>query len=380
MAHITVRGYQTKKGLKWTATEAVWCKSKNGSVEKTIESIALEALGFSQNMTPSEARAHAKKLNALNAAERKKQSSKIKAGERLADLITIENSIIPDDMSRAFIHHIEENWYGGKYNLRKQILHWNLVQKILTDLAIQPHEYLKRQKEFYKYFQKNKYSKSYVEKLLKVINQWGEFYSEKSKTYFKKIPNPKGIMLEAIVDASDADGQGATPLTPVILMRMQNNLPKGQWEYLKATLWLGLRPSELDLILADATKYKVKSQGEINILSVYQAKLTGVSREKRWKSIPLFHPEMQAALEDIKGNRLSKPLVKTIKKSAPKIEGLGLYSGRKGFTDLMLSLGQTLENIAQWLGHASIERTWKHYKNKEVIDFVPVNISKLSNN
>lgn len=160
MAHIMIRKYQTKQGLKWTATEAVWDNSRNGSVEKKIEPIALEALGFSNNMTPDQARAHAKKLNSLNAIERKEQASKVKAGERLTDLITIENSIIPDDMSRAFIKHIEDNWYGGEYNLRKQILHWNTVQEILTALKIQPHEYFKRQRDFYKYFQKEGYGKS----------------------------------------------------------------------------------------------------------------------------------------------------------------------------------------------------------------------------
>lgn len=58
--------------------------------------------------------------------------------------------------------------------------------------------------DFYKYFQKNSYGKSYVEKFLKIVNQLGESYSEESKTYFKKAPNPKGIALESIADASDA--------------------------------------------------------------------------------------------------------------------------------------------------------------------------------
>ncbi len=372
MAHITVRKYQTKQGLKWTATEATFDNSLGYSVEKKIEALALEALGFSNNMTPEQAKAHAKKLNKLSTLERKTQASKVKAGERLTDLITIENSIIPADMSRAFIKHVEDNWYGGEYNLRKQILHWNTVQEILTALRIQPHEYFKRQKDFYKYFQKEGYGKSYVEKLLKVINQWGEFYSEESKTYFKKVPNPKGIVLEAIIDASDADGKGATPLTPQILMKLKDRLPQGQWEYLRATLWLGLRPSELDLMLEDSSKYRIKTQDETQVLSIYQAKLTGVSKEKRWKHIPLIHTEQQAALMDILEERTRKPLVKTIQKACPKPAGLGLYSGRKGFTDLMLSLGQTLENIAAWLGHASIERTWKHYKDKEIVVFTEI--------
>lgn len=368
-----IRKYQTQKGLKWTATEATWDNERQGSIEKKIEPMALEALGFSLNMTPDQAKAHAKKLNALAAIERKDQSSKIKAAERLTDLITVENSIIPSDLSKAFISHIEENWYGGRYNLRKQILHWNTVQKILTKLKVQPHDYFKRQKDFYKYFQNEGYGKSSVEKLLKVINQWGEFYADQSRTYFKRIPNPKGIALEAINDASDADGKGATPLTTQMLMKMSGGkMPSGQFEYMRATLWLGLRPSELDLLISDSSKYKVTMQGKTKVLAVYQSKLTGVAKSKRWKYIPLFHKEMKASLEDLQNSRLSKPLVKTIKKALPKVEGVGLYSGRKGFTDLMLSLGQNLEDIASWLGHSSIERTWKHYKAKDVVNFVPI--------
>lgn len=81
---------------------------------------------------------------------------------------------------------------------------------------------------------------------------------------------------------------------------------------------------------------------------------------------------MEASLEDLENENMAKPLVKTIQKACPKPAGLGVYSGRKGFTDLMLSFDQTLENIAAWMGHASIERTWKHYKNKDIVNFVPL--------
>ncbi|MGZ3769537.1 MAG: hypothetical protein ACXVCR_07395 [Bdellovibrio sp.] len=377
MAHITVRPYQSKTGLKWTATEAVWDESEKKYKEKKIEPIALTALGFSDFMTPTEAKAHAKKLNAMNTVNRKAQASKVKAAERLTDLITIENSIIPTEMSEAFVAYLEENWYGGEYNLRKQIQHWNLVQKMLTDLRLQPHEYFKKQKDFYKYFQKNGFSKSYVEKLLKVVNAWGEFYSEQSKTYFKKVPNPKGVILEAIRDASDADGAGADPLTMPTLARMKSHMPEGQWEYVRATLWLGLRPSELDAIIENPANLKVKMHGNTPVASIYQAKLISIPKEKRWKQIPLFHPEMKNALKDIQNEIVRKPLVKTLKKAAPNLPGIGLYSGRKGFTDLMLSLNQTLENIALWMGHASIERTWKSYKAKDVINFNEVKTPKV---
>lgn len=377
MSHITVRKYQTTKGLKWVATEATFDNSKGYSVEKKIDELALQSLGFSSHMTPDQARAHAKKLNKLNEIKRKEQASQIKAAERLTDLGVVENSIIPDEMSRAFVEYMEENWYGGLYNLRKQIFHWNKVQKILTALKVQPHEYFKEQKKFYKYFQMNGISKSYMEKLLKVINLWGDYYSEQSRTYFKRLPGPKGVVLEAIVDASEATGEGAHPLDQKLLSKMNLKLPPGQWEYMHATLWLGLRPTELDDILENKSHMKVSHSEGVEVLSIYQTKLTSVPKPKRWKHIPIFHPEMERAVEFIQNGVIRKPLVKTLKKAAPGYDEIGLYSGRKGFTDLMLSLDQKLEDISMWLGHLSIERTWKNYKDKKKINFQEVKIKAV---
>ncbi|WP_373997930.1 hypothetical protein [Bdellovibrio bacteriovorus] len=255
--------------------------------------------------------------------------------------------------------------------MRKQVQHWNYVQEILTDLKIQPHEYFSKRKSFCKYFQKECTSKSYVEKLLKIVKLWGEFYSEQARTYFKRLPNPKGIALEAIVEASAADSEEATPFIQQLLMKMPGQMLLGQWEYMRATLWLGLRPSDLDLIIEDSSKHK-SVQGEVTIFSVYQPKLTSVPKEKGWKHMPLFHAEMMAALNDLESGNLVKPLVKTIRSAASKVEGLGLYSGRKRFTDLMPGLGQSLENIFMWLGHSSIERTGKHHKDKHLVKFNPM--------
>jgi hypothetical protein len=35
----------------------------------------------------------------------------------------------------------------------------------------------------------------------------------------------------------------------------------------------------------------------------------------------------------------------------------------------MLDKGQTLENISLWCGHKSVETSWKHYKDRNRIDF-----------
>lgn len=370
MAHIIVRPRQTKSGLKWTATQAEWDDSKGYSVEKALTPTVLADLGFSDNMTPAQARAHAKKLNALDKVKRKEQREKVRASERLYDLSIVEGSLIPEELSSLFVSYMQENWFGGSYNLRKQVFHWKKAQKILTRVNLQPHEYFKRKNELYNEFKRLKCSKSYVEKLLRVVNMWGEFYAEQTKTFFKKVPNPCGIVLENIKNASKASGKGADPMTPEILTGMRGKLPPGQWEYLRACLWFGLRPSELDDIMADRKQYmQTYIQDGTRIVGVYQSKLVSVSKEQRWKYIPVLHPEQQQALLDINKGNLSKPLVKTVRKASTSPGNLGLYSGRKGFTDLMLSLEQDLEDISQWMGHASIDRTWKHYKNKRRVHF-----------
>lgn len=376
MAYLQVRRRKTKRGEKWLVCQAQWDSASQSFKERTLTPTVLHDLGFSSGMSSDQAIAHAKKLNSLNASERKLQKQKVSASENLHRLALVKNSMIPDDLQAGFHQHLKLNWYGNDYNLKKRYQHWTLIQKMLTDLKLQPHEFSKRQREIYKWFEGQKFSKSYVQKLIKVLNIWGEFYSDKTQTFFKKVPLPKGNALEALVKASSANGEGASPLTVESLKQLERVLPQGQFEFMRATLWLGLRPSELELILADKSKMKVEMQGRVPVLSVYQPKLSGVPENKRWKYIPCFHKQMVLALKDIENDVPKKPLVKTLRKALPKFPDVGLYSGRKGFTDLMLSLGQTLENIASWLGHASIERTWKHYKNKKSVEFNEIDESK----
>ena len=70
-----------------------------------------------------------------------------------------------------------------------------------------------------------------------------------------------------------------------------------------------------------------------------------------------------------------RPHPKTVRKHLEA--NITLYGGRKGFTDLMLARGQKLEDISLWLGHRNITTTWKHYKDKEQINFVKTRLTVL---
>jgi hypothetical protein len=119
MAYLEVKRYQTKSGLKWSVKQVEYVPGEGGDKKKSksLTDTALADLGFSKARTPAEARAHAKKLNALSQIKRKEQRQKVSASENLQDLTVIKNSIVPEEMSELFINHIQEEWYGGKYNL-----------------------------------------------------------------------------------------------------------------------------------------------------------------------------------------------------------------------------------------------------------------------
>jgi hypothetical protein len=130
------------------------------------------------------------------------------------------------------------------------------------------------------------------------------------------------------------------------------------------TVWLGLRPKEVEN-LRDENLWRIETliTGR-KILWVFQTKVIALPPEDRWKPIPLLFDEQEFALRIIEGRNFKRPLSKTMKRYFGS--GIDLYGGRKGFVDLMLSRGQTLENISIWMGHSTVARTWRSYKNKKL--------------
>lgn len=373
MAHLEVKFNKTKKGLKWSVYNRFWNTDLKKHQVKKITPTVFKDLGFNQKMTLNQARDHAKKINSVNSLKRKEQQKKVKASENLHHLISITNDLFPALLTEQFIEHVTENWWGGDYNLKKTIQHFAKVQSIITELHLLPSEYFKKKNAFYKYFANNQISVSYMEKLIKVINQWGEFYSESTLSYFKKLPYPKGLVLEKIRANSKVDGKGAYPLSVKILQKL-TSLPKKQYEYIHATFYFGLRPSELDTMLKDPTSWKVTVQDGTKVLHVRQNKLQSVDAKNQWKLIPIILEEQNLALKNIQNKNMKKPLAKTMKTRVPEHPSIGLYSGRKGFTNLMLDKNQKLENISMWMGHKSLDRTYRTYTNKHKVTFTPLKV------
>jgi len=363
--------YIAKSGKNnWRVIEEVWSKGKRA--QKSVPKMAHAELGFRADMTMNEARARVEQLNKQQGIIRKKAAA---TARRIQNDKVIESAYLPPALVAEFLKHIRANHFGADSYQTKLTFHWNFVQKLIASLQIDAPEFADNRRHIYRYFSNRHTSPDYLRKLLRMLNLWGSFVCKKQGRHYEPVSTPRGHEKQKINESySDSESfrGGSIPLTPLMLDKMKDkfqDLP-GQYEWLYVAVWLGLRPTEIDSLRQKGT-FKKEFVGDTPILWVYQSKLTSVEKSKRWKPVPLICEHQLLALKMIESKELKRPVYKTLKKisNEPK---LSLYGGRKGFTDLMLNLGQRLEDISVWLGHTSIEMTWKHYKNKNIVHFLPV--------
>jgi hypothetical protein len=205
-----------------------------------------------------------------------------------------------------------------------------------------------------------------MKKILLITNLWGNFLSRRLGQSFMRIPLPRGAekarLLDAYFEKCGRALRQSEPLTPKKLSNAKSHLKNEQYNWLYLSVWLGLRPQEVDQLKDERLVRLQRDMSGTPILWVYQSKLASVPPRYRWKLIPLVFKEQEKALKIIRSKLFQRPLIKTVK----RLFGAHttLYGERKGFTDLMLSLKQDFIHISQWMGHSSIERTWKNYKSR----------------
>lgn len=346
----------------WRIIEQVYVSGK-GRIRKAVPVKAYASLGIDHNWSIERARERIKQMNSINILETRKR---INGARRLLADAKIESTYLPPTETSAFESQLNEI-SSSKAHEKKLIIQWRFIQRLIASLSIDPADFYDNRLRIYKYFQEKQISISYCEKLIYVLNLWGKFVCRARKLYYEPVETPTGVTAQRI-KAANRKGKtyrGASdPLTPLLLskIRMPNRL---QFNWLFVSVWFGLRPEEIN-----AAKWRVEHQDGVDVLWVYQSKLTSIDEAQRWKPIPAIYPEQGAALEMIQEGALEQPLNKVLKAAANG--KVTCYGGRKGFTDLMLSLGQKLEDISVWLGHRSIERTWKSYKNKQRVSFTKV--------
>lgn len=361
---------RTNKSTTWRIVETYYENGKRKHRQVLKE--AYQALGVNPEWTIEEARRRVRELNQSNFIKKKEIAA---AARRVKENKIVESAYIPKEYAEEFVEELKLEASNG--NEQKLIYQWNFVQTMIAHLKIEPKDYALEARRFYKYFQKtkdgNSISPSYSQKVLRILNLWGKFVSRKQRTYYEYIPNPKGVeaqrIKQAYVNGSNYQGP-SDALTPEKLNEIRSKLPnekQGNWCHV--TVWLGTRPEETDGFIDKPESFRIEydKQLKVNVLWVYQSKLVAIEEEKRWKPIPIIYKEQKLALEYIRTGALESPLNKTIRNLTK--DQVTRYGGRKGFTDLMLGLGEDLDNISIWLGHQNINRTWKDYKDKQKVKF-----------
>lgn len=352
--------YVHKGRNHWYVIEEIWEEGKKKHL--TVPKIAYTTLGFHIEMTLNEARLRVKQLNSSKSIERKKAAT---TARRIELIKLVESVYVPKLEATEFTDRLQRTTFGNEIHEKKLLSHWKFVQVMVTDLRIDPKDYSRNAEFFYKYFIERKMSLDYSKKILRIVNMWGNFVCYKYGQFFSNIPTPKGRVKEIINDAY-IDGENyvgeSNPLTPQLLSSKKDLLKdNGNYEWLFISMWFGLRPIEIDA-LKDSKKYRIE-HSEKKILWVYQTKLTSISRDKRWKGIPILYPEQELALTLVENGNFKRPILKVMRNVFG--EQLTLYAGRKNFEDMMLDKGHRLEDISMWMGHQNIQTTWSKYRNRK---------------
>lgn len=355
----------------------VWYQSYSDGkrTQEPIVKLAMRDLGFKPEMSLDEAKAHCKRLN----QERAFIKEKIRvAAKRVTELRSVDETLFPNELVTLFQELLKEENFGSEEHLKKLYSHFNFVQEMVKHLRLHPSEYKDKSKRIYRYFTEKKISVNYCCRIISVLNRWGKFYSKQTRSYYDEVLNPRGNPQSAIADAQkkkrgkDTDLGVRTESLPLKVDNLQQSkfkLPLTQYNWLFLSVWLGLRPVEVDqLKYQDKIRIEQNKKENLTVLHIYQSKLRSVAADKRWKKIPMIFAEQQKCIEIIKSQLFERPLNKVIRKHVGK--GITCYGGRKNFVDLMLDKDQKIEDISLWLGHADITTTWKHYKNRDNVNFV----------
>lgn len=254
--------------------------------------------------------------------------------------------------------------------LTKTLYLWKTVKSILSDISVGPLIIPRSPALFYKGLAKRKIALGSSGKLIRLANSYLGFYAEQLKSYPPApIPPLRGKARQYVMESYDQAGKPrpCLPLTPEKLYEIEGQLSRKRWAYLHITLFLGLRPSELD----NTSNLKLVTINGIEMLQVFQAKLANtIDKTKCYKLIPILEPEQGVSIRFLFGDPSSgceasfkKPDGRTIQKYLGN--GFGLYSGRKGFSSVMLAKGWKFQMISKALGHSSIQMTESHYTDQE---------------
>lgn len=372
---------RAKPSGKWYVFHQVY---KDGKASQTsIPAESYETLGFQRHWSVIQAKAFCQELN----KEKSKEKQTIRrAAQKANEIVSVNEDFFPEALCVLFRNKLEDENQGSEEHLSKLHSHFAFIQVMCVKLKLKPEEYRDSQKKFYNYFASQKISVNYAKRLIAMLNLWGAFHSKYKNKFYEPVQTVKGRIKEKIADAQATKRgvetrlgvrEASEPLGEKTLRDLKSEVAADIYNWFFLSVYLGLRPEEVDS-LKDKTKYKLSLDEAtgVKVLWVYQSKLQAVAKDKRWKLIPLFMENQLLCLDIIAEGNFRKCSYKYARKVLP--EGTTFYGGRKNFIDMMLGYGQSLEDIHVWMGHTSIDTSWKHYKNKKLVNFIPVKKKHLA--
>ncbi len=362
-----MRPLPNKKSLP--AWKVQFISYKDGKKEWDIPSDRWATLGFNKFMSVKEGQSRARQLNAQRHLKRqeyrirKLQLDRKESHRRYDAFLPME--FVAEFEARFIRKRDSQTESGGRRNTRTFVA-WNAAQRMITGVAVEPSEWFTATHQIYDYFFERKMSLRYTCTIIKIANLWGFYFCRKLARPFLPIPIPRGYERQRLVDAHYEKTEGVSraskAITPLDLKKVSGEINLQTFNWIFLSVWFGLRPKEIDS-LHNSQSWKVESlpTGR-KVLWVYQTKIIGLPPEDRWKPIPIVFDEQTFALAILESGNFKRPLTRTMRRYFG--DGVTLYAGRKGFSDLMLSKNQTLENISIWMGHSTIQRTWTSYKQR----------------
>lgn len=345
--------------------------AKSSKKEWDIERDRWRPLGFHSRMTIEEARTRVKQVNAQRWIKEQEKRIQRKANEEYKAR-QMRDSALPMEFVAEFENRFlrvrdSETESGRRKKTRSKII-WTAAQKMIATIPVDPTDWFYHTLEIYDYLAQHQYSIRYAHAVLKFANLWGFFISKKLGHPFLPVPVPRGFermrIIEANYEKERRARRASLPLTPSQLDGAFGKLNQPNFNWLFLSVWFGLRPKEVDN-LRDKSLWRIEAlPSGRKVLWVFQTKIIALPPEDRWKPIPTLFEQQEFGLRIIESQNFRRPIMKTMKRHFGA--GIDLYGGRKGFSDLMLSKGQLFENISIWMGHSTLDRTWRSYKQKRV--------------
>jgi hypothetical protein len=229
------------------------CRAKKPKREWDIKRPRWQELGISTFMTIEEARARAKQLNAQDHLRKQEEQLRKLNEERIVRQhrydATMPSEFVAEFESR-FVRKRDSQTEQGIRRTSRALITWRSAQRMIAHVSIEPSEWFIHSDKIYDYFFAQKMSVKYMQSVMRMANLWGFFISRKMARPFLPVSSPQGYERQRIVDASFTKTKGVTraskPISPRHLREVWGTLNRRNCNWLRLSVWFGLRPQEID--------------------------------------------------------------------------------------------------------------------------------------